>query len=138
MRVEKTPRGGQSVYLFDKFIENAEKTIQKSHTDNFESFIQNHQNSLKQKLHDYSNSEEDFSAVWDETQFPIKFNHVPPQKDALFDLLTTENELLRKVVMTLSFLCNEMNTLQEIVNQIIHSSYFYKKKKRQKRNIIRF
>jgi hypothetical protein len=126
---EKTPRGGQSVYLFDKFIENADKTMQEAHIDKFEEFIKQHQNSSKQTIQDYSNTEEDFSSVWDETQFPIKFNHIPVQKDPIQDLLTiSENELLRKVLMTLSYLCGEMNYLQRVVRVFI----FHKTKAKEK------
>lgn len=102
-------------YLFDKFIENSDKTLQEKHLENFTEFTKTYRENLKTIYQKITNTEEDFSTVWDSSQDPIKFNFTFEEESSFEELLTTDHTLMKKIILILSHICQELIYLKKIV-----------------------
>lgn len=110
-----TEKKNDSNYLFDKFIENSDKTLQEKHLENFTEFAKTYKENLGDIYQKITNTEEDFSTVWDSSQDPIKFNFTYEEESSFEELLTTDHTLLKKISLILAHLCQELIDLKKIV-----------------------
>jgi hypothetical protein len=105
----------QKNYLFDKFIESADKTLQETHLENFQGFIKTYNEDLSAIHHNITRTEEDYSTVWDSSQDPIKFDFTYNEDISWDDLINSENKLCKKILFVLANLVEEMTDMRSLV-----------------------
>jgi len=106
-------------YLYDKFIDEPDKTPQEQHKENMRKFLSQYTNNLKSTISKFDDDfQENFgNAVGDPLNDPIKFKFEPSDVQRFDELFQTDNKVLAKIVLVVAHLCWEMQTLKEIAHK---------------------
>eukprot|EP01101_Sappina_pedata_P008773 TRINITY_DN4938_c0_g1_i1.p1 TRINITY_DN4938_c0_g1~~TRINITY_DN4938_c0_g1_i1.p1 ORF type:complete len:1098 (+),score=436.48 TRINITY_DN4938_c0_g1_i1:19-3312(+) len=103
-------------YVFDPFDDGSSKLVGEKQLVKMSDFIESYSDQLKQLEITFDQSLKHCSEFWDYDFEPIALNVTPQENIALNDLITTDNQLFKKIMLVFTSLCDECRILIEMGN----------------------